>query len=95
MANLFAPKTHRRDGVALAAILAAGLGCATIGVMTILAEAFGAAKDWLTWWAPAGPLTGKTGMGVVVWLASWSMLHRRWQQWELPQRTLWRLLRSS
>lgn len=82
-------KSHRRDGVALAAAFAAGLGCVTIGLMTVLAEASLAAKAWLTWCPPAGPLSGKTGMGVLVWLGSWLILHNRWQHWELAARKIW------
>lgn len=82
--------THRRDGVAAAAMLSAGIGCATIGVCTILSEAFPAVKAFLTWWVPAGPLTGKTGMGVIIWLGSWFFLHTLWAWSEFSFIRIWR-----
>jgi len=41
-----------------------------------LAAASAPVKDTLNWWRPAGPLTGKTGVGVIVFLVSWGCLHR-------------------
>jgi len=29
--------------------------------------------------SPAGPLTGKTGVGVIAWLVSWIVLHTLWK----------------
>lgn len=69
---------HRRDrpeGAVSAAILAAGLGSAALGVLTTLAEASAPVKDWLAWSGPVGPLSGKTLLAVAVWLASWAVLH--------------------
>jgi hypothetical protein len=43
--------------------------------MTTLAQLSGRIEHALQWWGPAGPLTGKTGMGVAVWLAAWLLLH--------------------
>jgi hypothetical protein len=74
---------HRQNGPALAAILSAGLGCAAIGVFTVLTEAFPAFKAAMNLWNPAGPLTGKTTAGVVVWLVSWAFLHLNWRQREI------------
>lgn len=84
--------THCIDGPALAAILAAGLGCATIGLATVLATASESVKNLLNWWAPAGPLTGKTGIGVIIWLASWFILHHLWKNREMSSFTrIWRV----
>ncbi len=65
----------RPGGAVAAALVAGGLGSATIGLMTILAEALSGVKDALNWWDPAGPLVGKTGVGVIVFLISWIVLH--------------------
>lgn len=75
---------HHKDGVALAAIMAAGIGAAVLGLATILATASPFVKDLLNWWAPAGPLTGKTGAAVLAWLISWGALHLYWRARELP-----------
>lgn len=83
--------THCLDGVALAAIVSAGLGCAMIGLATVLAEANTTVKEMLNWWPPAGPLTGKTGIGVIVWLFSWLVLHLKWRNREFSSfERVWR-----
>jgi hypothetical protein len=75
---------HAQDGPALAAILAAGIGAAALGLATVLAEASPACKEMMNWWPPAGPLTGKTSVAVIFYLGSWLFLHLRWRRWELP-----------
>lgn len=66
---------EKSNGVAAAAILAAGAGVFVLGLMTTLAEISGSLRSALNWWNPAGPLTGKTGVGVIVWLIAWVILH--------------------
>jgi hypothetical protein len=63
------------EGPISAAILAAGIGAAALGLFTTLAEASTGIKDWLQWSEPVGPLSGKTAMAVIVWLLSWVVLH--------------------
>ena len=63
------------NGPVVAALIAGGLGSATIGLMTVLAEASKSINDALNWWNPAGPLTGKTLTGVIAFFASWIVLH--------------------
>jgi len=63
------------NGPVAAALVAGGLGSATLGLMTVLAAASTPIKDALNWWNPAGPLTGKTGVGVIVFFVSWVVLH--------------------
>jgi hypothetical protein len=36
-------------------------------------------KSALNWWSPAGSLTGKTGIGVIVWLVSWALMNTLWK----------------
>lgn len=64
-------------GEAAAAFLAGGIGCFVIGLMTTLAEvpAFVNLKNGLNWWDPAGPLTGKTGVGVIAFFLAWVVSH--------------------
>ena len=72
------PQTMQEDlpnGPVVAALIAGGLGSATLGLMTVLAEASPSINDALNWWNPAGPLTGKTLTGVIAFLASWIVLH--------------------
>ena len=63
------------NGPVVAALIAGGLGSATIGLMTVLAEASEPIQNALNWWNPAGPLTGKTLVGVIAFFASWIVLH--------------------
>jgi hypothetical protein len=63
------------EGPIAAAILAGGIGCLALGVFTTLAEASSSIKDWLNWKDNVGPLSGKTGMAVIVWLVAWAVLH--------------------
>ncbi len=67
------------SGVAAAAFVAAGIGCAALGLLTTLAEVSEGVKNLLNWWGPAGPLTGKTGLALILWLVAWLVLHRLWK----------------
>lgn len=60
-------------GEAAAAFLAGGIGCFVIGLMTTLTEipALVNLKNGLNWWDPAGPLSGKTGVGVIAFFLAW------------------------
>ena len=65
-------------GKALAAMVAAGIGCAAVGVLTTLAEVSPGLKNVLNFYDPVGPLSGKTTVAVIVWLIAWYALARRW-----------------
>lgn len=67
--------TDKPEGPVAAAILAGGVGCLAMGIFTTLAEASTSIKDWLNWNNDVGPLSGKTGMTVIVWLMAWAVLH--------------------
>jgi hypothetical protein len=67
--------TDRPEGPIAAAILAGGIGCLTLGILTTLAEASTSIKDWLQWSDRVGPLSGKTAMAVIIWLVVWAVLH--------------------
>ena len=70
-------ETRVATGEAAAAFLAGGIGCFVIGLMTTLAEvpALVDFKNALNWWNPAGPLTGKTGVGVIAFFLAWIVAH--------------------
>lgn len=63
------------NGPVAASLIAGGIGAATIGLMTVLAEASEPIKNALNWWNPAGPLTGKSLTGVILFFLSWIVLH--------------------
>jgi hypothetical protein len=62
-------------GPAAAAMIAGGTGAFVIGLMTTLAEASEVIKNALNWLKPVGPLSGKTAVGVLVWLIAWFLLN--------------------
>jgi len=72
------------NGPAAAAILSAGVGSATIGLMTTGAVISAGLKSALNWWSPAGSLTGKTGVSVIAWLVTWIVLHVLWKDKDVP-----------
>lgn len=63
------------EGPISAAILAAGVGALALGAFTTAAEASTGVADFLRWSDAVGPLSGKTLMTVIVWLAAWAGLH--------------------
>ena len=68
---------ERPDGPAAAAMLAAGIGLFTLGLLTVLNEASTGLHDWLESWEfglGVGPLAGKTTLSVIVWALSWVVL---------------------
>jgi fluoride ion exporter CrcB/FEX len=75
--------SEKPDGPAAAAMLAAGIGILTLGLLTTLAEASQDLKDWLMkweWGQGVGPLAGKTTVSVIVWLVAWAILHFVWRR---------------
>lgn len=63
------------NGGIAAALIAAGLACALIGVVAVLGEASPAAKEFMTVFKPTGQLSGKTTFVSIIWLATWGVLH--------------------
>ncbi len=85
-----AARTTKPNGPVAAAFLAAGIGSFALGVLTIGAAASEAVANALRWSAPVGPLSGKTGLAVIVWLVAWAALGSRWRGNEVPFRTVYR-----
>jgi hypothetical protein len=67
------------NGPGAAAVLAAGIGCAAFGIITLAAEASEAFHDALIFYNPTGALSGKTTLGIIIWLVAWFVLSRRWK----------------
>ena len=63
------------NGPAAAALIAATIGCLTIGLFTTITEYSKSINNALNWYKPTGPLAGKVGMGVIAWLAAWVVLY--------------------
>ena len=80
---------HFRDGPALAAILSAAIGTFVLGINVVLADVSKGAKDFFNWYDPAGPLSGKTSVAVIVWLVSWFIFHQAWKKKEVRFTIVW------
>ena len=70
------------NGGAMAAFLGGGIGAFAMGVVVLLNEAglFAAPAVY----APAGGVSGRTTLAVIVWLIAWAVLHNRWKAREIP-----------
>ena len=66
-------------GGAWAAILAAAIGCAGFSLVSDFSEASKSIKRILSFYSPAGDLSGKSTLGVIIWLLAWAILHARWK----------------
>jgi hypothetical protein len=78
----FAPAEARPqplNGAAAAAILAAGVGGALLGILVTVAEAYRPLAKLLTFSASVGPLSGKTTVAMVGWLVTWAVIHWIWR----------------
>jgi len=72
-------ETLLKNGKAAAALLAGGIGAAFMGFVTTLSAAVASFSAALNWYNPAGPLSGKTTLTVIIWLVVWAVLGKQWQ----------------
>lgn len=68
------------NGPGAAAVLAAGVGCLTLGVLALAGDAMAPVARLLNLWNPTGPLSGVTGAAIVAWLLVWALLGRLWRR---------------
>ncbi len=68
-----------RNGPAAAALLAGGIASVVYGIIIILSEGVAAFGTALNWYKPAGPLSGKTTLAIVIWLILWAVLGNLWK----------------
>ena len=68
-----------RNGPAVAAIVAAGIGSACLGIIVTAEGAFADFSRALNIVNPVGPLSGKTTLMVALWLVAWGVLHLAWR----------------
>ena len=67
------------NGPSAAAILAAGIGLAVTGLVTVTAENIPAWLSALAWSKPVGALAGKASLGLIGWIVSWVILGVIWR----------------
>jgi hypothetical protein len=83
--------SEKTNGPALAAIVAASFGVFVLGLCTFLGESSPAILKSFNWWAPAGPLVGKTSVAVIAWVVAWAALHPAWGRRELSFPVWWKV----
>src|SRR4051794_8796159 len=84
-------ETSIPNGAAVAAILAAAIGCAVLGLIIPISEALPAFKNALNWYNPVGPLMGKTLVSVIAYFVAWFVLHRAWKDRDVEFGTIWKI----
>ena len=77
-------ETDKVNGPVSAALLAGGIGCAAMGLITLIYEindksAF--AKS-LAWNKGVGGLSGKSMLAIIIFFLSWAILHYVWKDKE-------------
>ena len=70
----------RPSGPAAAVVLAAGLGCFSLGLLTVLTVASGAFSDAMTFSERVGDLAGVTTISTIVFFTSWIGLTLAWRR---------------
>jgi hypothetical protein len=67
------------SGPGAAALLAAGIGSAALGIFALLGDAFKGVASFFNFYNPTGPLSGVTTSAIAVWLVAWYFLATRWE----------------
>lgn len=78
------------NGPVAAAFLAGGIGVFVLGLLTTGAAAFEGVANALRWSTPVGPLSGKSGGAVIVWLVAWVILGSIFRRREVAFRSIYR-----
>jgi len=80
VANESAEELPLTNGPGAAAVLAAGIGAAALGVFAVLGDTWPAFKKLMIFYHPTGPLSGVTTCAVILWLLAWAVLEWRWKR---------------
>jgi len=67
------------NGSVAAAALSVGLGAFAFGIAVVASEASPALAAKLNWYNPTGPLSGKTSVGIIIWLVAWAVFSALWK----------------
>ena len=77
------------NGVAAAAILAAGIGAFVLGLMIVTTQALPAWSSAVMVYPPAGPLSGITILTVIAYVAALGVLISRWRMRNVNFGRIW------
>lgn len=75
---------ERPSGPAAAVVLAAGLGCFTLGLLSVLAAAGASVSDALTLSERVGDVSGISTVAALVFFAAWAALTAAWRRADPP-----------
>lgn len=73
------------NGPAVAAAMGAAVGAFALGMIVLLNEAGVLSIPAI--YAPAGGVSGRTTLAVVLWLLAWAILHVRWRRRDVSVRS--------
>jgi hypothetical protein len=59
--------------------LSAAAGCAFVGILSVVAGASKPIAKVLTFYLPTGSLSGVSSVAILLWLATWVILAKRWR----------------
>ncbi len=65
-------------GAGAAAILAAGISCAAMGLLAFAGDASAAIGKAQNIYNPVGTLSGVSTLAIIIWLIAWFVLARMW-----------------
>lgn len=77
-------RSDSTNGAAMAAFLAGGIGALALGILAVLNETGTFATP--TIYKPAGGVSGRTTVAVIIWLVAWGLLHHRWKERQIGSR---------
>jgi hypothetical protein len=72
------------NGPGGAAILAAGIGCAAMGILAFAGDAWDGIGKALNIYNPVGTLSGVTALAIIIWVVAWIVLGRMWAHTTVP-----------
>ena len=67
------------NGAGAAAILAAGIGCAVLGILATAGDIWASIGRALNIYNPTGTLSGVTTFAIIIWLVAWAVLGNMWR----------------
>jgi len=71
------------NGPVAAALLACGIGCCVLGVLSVAADGSRRLASALNFYNPTGTLSGVTTTAIAIWLIAWVLLAARWRSRQL------------
>lgn len=80
-----------RENNAGVAVLACGIACSSFGVLVILSETSNSIKNFLQFNDSVGPLSGKVGIAILLWVLSWVFLKKWFAKRDAAGKTLFKI----